>query len=79
MKAAIRDELTVRGRHPRGDDRHGEIIEVRGDDGGPPYMVRWLDGYEGLFSPLANTTVQHHSARAERSELVADSAQQVMS
>jgi hypothetical protein len=69
MKAAIGDELTVRGRHPPGDDRHGEIIEVRGDDGGPPYVVRWLEGYESLFFPSANaavTTVQHHLRACSR-------------
>ena len=31
--------------------REGEIVEVRGTDGGPPYVVRWGDGHEGLVYP----------------------------
>jgi hypothetical protein len=27
------------------------VIEVRGRDGGPPYVVRWSDGHEGLTYP----------------------------
>ena len=26
-------------------------LEVRGADGGPPYVVRWADGHEGLVYP----------------------------
>ncbi|WP_079058172.1 DUF1918 domain-containing protein [Streptomyces cellostaticus] len=33
------------------DQRQGEIIEVRGPDGEPPYMVRFSDGHEGLVYP----------------------------
>lgn len=29
----------------------GEVLETRGPDGGPPYLVRWSDGHEGLFYP----------------------------
>ena len=27
------------------------MVEARGPDGGPPYVVRWSDGHEGLFYP----------------------------
>ena len=30
-----------------------------GDDGSPPYLVCWLDGYESLFYPSAGTVVVH--------------------
>jgi len=49
MQAQVGDELTVKGRHQGDEDRHGEIIQVIGADGAPPYMVRWRDGFESLF------------------------------
>ena len=58
MKAAIGDELIVKGRQ-HGDDRRGEVLDVLGDDGSPPYLISWLDGYESLFFPSASTIVQH--------------------
>jgi hypothetical protein len=39
MKAEVGDELTVRGRK-QGEERHGEIIEIEGENGAPPYVVR---------------------------------------
>jgi Domain of unknown function (DUF1918) len=39
MQAQVGDELTVKGLHQGDEDRHGEIIEVIGADGAPPYMV----------------------------------------
>ena len=49
MQAQVGDELTVKGHHQGDEDQHGEIIEVIGADGAPPYMVRWRDGFESLF------------------------------
>src|SRR3984957_6415907 len=49
MHAQVGDELTVKGHYQGDEDRHGEIIEVIGADGAPPYMVRWRDGFESLF------------------------------
>jgi uncharacterized protein DUF1918 len=62
MKAAVGDELTVKGRHQGNVDRHGEIIEVHGTGGTPPYLVRWKDGHESLFFPSADTIVVHHGS-----------------
>jgi hypothetical protein len=59
MKAEIGDELTVRGRHQGDGDRHGVIVEVRGDQGAPPYRVRWADGHESVFFPTSGTNVGH--------------------
>ena len=67
MKAAVGDELTVKGRHQGDEDRHGQIIEVRGDDGSPPYLVRWADDHESVFFPSADTVVQHHPAKQRHS------------
>ena len=52
MNAAIGDRLVVRGHHTGEPDRAAEILEVRGPDGFPPYLVRWDgDGHVGLFHP----------------------------
>ena len=59
MRAAVGDRLVVKG-HKVGDhDVDGEILEVRGADGGPPFFVRWSDGHEGLVFPGADAVVQH--------------------
>ena len=50
-------------------DRDAEIIEVHGDDGAPPYLVRWdEDGHEGLFFPGPDATIEHfqHSSKSRR-------------
>jgi hypothetical protein len=60
MQAKVGDELTVKGRHQGDTDRHGEIAEVHGQDGAPPYLVRWKDGSESTFFPSSDTVIEHH-------------------
>jgi Domain of unknown function (DUF1918) len=62
MQAEIGDELTVKGLHQGDEDRHGKIIEIHGQDGAPPYRVRWRDGHESVFFPTSGTVVEHHPA-----------------
>jgi hypothetical protein len=62
MQAVVGDELTVHGRRQGDEDRRGEIVEVRGADGGPPYLVHWRDERESFFFPAADTVVEHHPA-----------------
>ncbi|GAA2110728.1 hypothetical protein GCM10009841_33010 [Microlunatus panaciterrae] len=38
--------------------RTGEVLEIQGPDGGPPYLVRWTDGHTGLFYPGPGTSAQ---------------------
>jgi len=59
MKAQVGDELVVRGRHVGDQERTGVIIEVRGESGGPPYLVRWSDGRESSFFPSVGTVAEH--------------------
>ena len=62
MKARVGDHLVVR-RHRAGDvERHGEVLEVRGKDGGPPYLVRWSDGHESILVPGSETAVEPRPA-----------------
>ncbi|MEZ5260049.1 MAG: DUF1918 domain-containing protein [Ilumatobacteraceae bacterium] len=54
------DRIVIHG-HPAGKpDRTGEILEVRGAQGDPPYVVSWDDsGHTTLFYPGTDCTVQH--------------------
>lgn len=63
MKASVGDRIIVRGHKVGEHDRDGEVIEVRGEDGGPPYQVRWaVDGHESLFFPGSDAVVHHFEA-----------------
>jgi hypothetical protein len=49
-----------------GDEgRTGEIIEVHGQGGAPPYLVRWKDGHESVIMPSCDTIVEHRPARQQ--------------
>ena len=51
MQAKIGDRLVVESNRDASHRREGEILEVRGENGGPPYVVRWSDGHEGVTFP----------------------------
>ncbi|MBP2706555.1 DUF1918 domain-containing protein [Microbispora sp. RL4-1S] len=57
MRAAVGDRLVVHGAIVGEHDRCGEIIEVRGPEGEPPFMVRFEDGHEGLVFPGPDAVV----------------------
>lgn len=63
MRAATGDELLVRGRHVGDEERIGVIIEIHGDDGTPPYVVRWKDGHESVIMPSGCALVEHRPAQ----------------
>lgn len=66
MRAHVGDRIVIRGHHIGEPDHDGEILEVRGDDGAPPYLVRWEDsGHEVLFFPGADAVIDHFES-AER-------------
>jgi hypothetical protein len=67
MRAAVGDRIVVRG-HKVGDQaRGGVILAVQGEDGAPPYMIRWEDDHEGLFFPGPDVDVEHYPATEETS------------
>jgi Domain of unknown function (DUF1876)/Domain of unknown function (DUF1918) len=51
MKAHQGDRIILAASHIDQATRHGEVIEVRGKDGDPPYLIRWSDGHTGLLYP----------------------------
>lgn len=59
MQATAGDAITIHGKTVGARDRHGEIIEVRGPDGQPPYRVRFNDGHEGLVYPGPDAVIEH--------------------
>ena len=58
MEARVGDRIVVHSTHQGEPERTGEVLEVRGQAGGPPYLVKWApDGHEGLFFPSGQCTV----------------------
>ncbi|NYH51585.1 MULTISPECIES: DUF1918 domain-containing protein [Nocardiopsis] len=59
MQASVGDRVLVHGGDVGRSDRRGEVIEVRGPDGDPPYLVRFSDGQESLVCPGPDAVVEH--------------------
>lgn len=57
MQAQVGDRLVVEGKTVETPRQEGEVVEVKGPDGGPPYVVRWADGHEGLTFPGADAHI----------------------
>ncbi len=60
MKASVGDRIVIKGHHIGEVERDGEVLEVHGPDGEPPFLVRWDDtGHETLFFPGPDAWVEH--------------------
>ena len=60
MRASVGDRIVIRGHRVGEPDRDCEVLEVRGVDGGSPYLVRWGDReHETLVFPGPDATVEH--------------------
>jgi hypothetical protein len=59
MEAKRGDRIVIRGRTVESTDRHGEIIDVRGVAGGPPYVIRFDNGSEIVIQPGPDFTIEH--------------------
>ena len=64
MQARVGDRLCVHGRIVGQGDHRVEIVEVRGADGGPPYLVRYADGHEAMIFPGPDAVVEPGTAPA---------------
>ena len=58
MKAHVGDRLHVHSRTVEETDRTGMILEVRGEEGAPPYLVRFTDGHERLVYPGGDCVIE---------------------
>ena len=60
MQASVGDRIIIKGHHVGEPDRDCEVLEVKGEDGGAPFLVRWGDtGHETLFFPGPDASVHH--------------------
>ncbi len=62
MHARPGDRLVIKGHRVGEMERYAEILEVRGEHGKPPYLVRWEDGHEGLIFPGSDAVVETSKA-----------------
>lgn len=58
MRAAIGDTLHIHTNHVGETEALGEILEVRGTDGAPPYLVQFRDGRTRLLYPGPDAVVE---------------------
>ena len=59
MHAVVGDTVAIPGRKVGDAGRLGEVVEVRGSEGQPPYKIRWDDGHEAVCWPGPETRIQH--------------------
>ena len=59
LRARAGDRITIHGHYLGEPQRDGEILEVLGGEGRPPYLVRWEDGHVSLLYPSSDAFVQH--------------------
>jgi Domain of unknown function (DUF1918) len=63
MHASVGAHIVVHGAHVGQPDRAGEILEIRGADGQPPYVVRWSEsGQEALYFPGPDAHIDEPAA-----------------
>jgi hypothetical protein len=61
MHASKGDRIIVHGHRTGEPSRECDVLEVHGDDGTAPFVVRWTDtGQEGIFFPGPDATVEHY-------------------
>ena len=59
MRAVVGDWLRTSGRNAGQPQRACQIIEIRGADGEPPYLVRFSDGRTSLVVPGPGAVIEH--------------------
>ena len=66
MQATVGDRLHVHGNTVGQAEHMGEIVEVHGSGGTPPYLVRFDDGHTRLVFPGPDAVVEPPPARGRR-------------
>lgn len=60
LRATPGDRLVIKSHHTGELERDAEILEVLGEDGSPPYVVRWSDdGHVSETFPGSDAYVDH--------------------
>jgi hypothetical protein len=73
MRATVGDRLHVHAAHVGEAEHSGEIIEVKGDAGTPPYLVRFDDGHQGLVFPGPDAVIEGGTRRQAVGDTAPDS------
>ena len=58
MQATVGDKLHMHSNTVGDPDKIALIVEVRGDQGAPPYLVRFPDGHETLVFPGSDSVIE---------------------
>jgi hypothetical protein len=58
MQATIGDRICIHGSIVGHPDKNGEIVEVHGDGGTPPYLVKFDDGKTRLIYPGPDAVIE---------------------
>jgi hypothetical protein len=66
MRAVVGDRLHVRGHIVGQSERTGEIVEVRGAGGEPPYLVRFDDGHTSLVFPGPDAVIERSRKKRKK-------------
>ncbi|HYN29620.1 MAG TPA: DUF1918 domain-containing protein [Dermatophilaceae bacterium] len=65
MRAKTGDHIILAGKVVDQPTRAGEVLEARGADGGPPYVVRWEDGHTTTMFPGPGAALRVMEAEPE--------------
>jgi len=71
MKAQVGDRIILAARRVDDPVRDGEVLEVKGSDGSPPYTIRWSDGHTGLVYPGPGAVMKVESGTGHGPSLTA--------
>jgi hypothetical protein len=63
MQAVVGDLIHVHGSVVGQRERKGEIVEVRGSGGEPPYLVQFEDHHVALVFPGPDAVIEHPSRK----------------
>jgi Domain of unknown function (DUF1918) len=66
MQAVVGDRLHVHGSIVGQPERTGEIVEVRGVGGEPPYLVQFQDGHSSLVFPGPDAVIEHPTKKSKK-------------
>jgi hypothetical protein len=59
MQATTGDRICIHGNIVGHPDKNGEIVEVHGTKGEPPYLVKFDDGHTRLIFPGPDAVIEH--------------------
>lgn len=64
MFAKVGDRILVRGNRMGQPDRRCVVLEVRDEQGLPPYVVKWDEGdHEDLYFPGSDATIESSDSK----------------